>query len=529
MKVDKIVVVGGGSAGWMSAALLAKLYPSIKITVIEDPNTPPIGVGESTYEGIRYFCRLLEIDEKNFFKTTNASIKIGLQFADLYDTDKNYEDFIYPFGGANTVGTTRGLEDWFIKKELYPETSLSDFYESFYPQALLAKHNRFSKNSFGELGTFNPDLHTALHFDAIKFGGWLRDNYCIPRGVTLLKKTVEHIPVTETGIEKLIFNDSSSLSADLYVDCTGFKSLLLDKTLNEPFVSFNDVLPNNRAWAVQLEYVDKQLELDALTKCTFIENGWCWNIPLWSRLGAGYVYSDKFVDPEDALKEFKSYLKSSKMKVPRTEELLETLTFNDIKMRVGIHERVWVKNVVAIGLAAGFIEPLESNGLFTVHNFLYHLVRALEREKVSQWSIDVFNRSTYLEYFRFVEFIRLHYALSLRTDTSYWKANFDRSFDFDSYTPDERENSHLHMLFTSKVLRAVAPPTGGLSPISVGLNYRTIDKIPIAIGAMEERIDLKVDTKKSFDYLLARKREWEEHVLESPTFYEYLKTEYYSE
>jgi len=528
MRISSIAIVGGGSAGWMSAAILAKVYPHLKITVIEDPNTPPIGVGESTYEGIRYYCRVLEIDEKSFFKHTNASIKIGLKFADLYDVDKKHEDFIYPFGTANVNGTKWGLEEWFIKKELYPETPLSEYYESYFPQALLAKHNRFSKNTNGELGTFNPVIHTALHFDAIKFGSWLRDIYCLPKGVTLIQKTVEEIPVNENGIESLIFNDRTSISADLYIDCTGFKSLLLGKALNEKFLSFEDVLPNNRAWATQLDYLDKKTELDALTTCTFLENGWCWNIPLWSRLGTGYVYSDKFVEPEVALEEFKKYLKSSKIKIPRTDEILNNAKFIDIKMRVGIHERTWVKNTVAIGLSAGFIEPLESTGLFTVHNFLFQLIRALEREKVSQWAIDVYNRAVYLDYYRLVEFIRMHYALSIRNDTPYWKANFSRSYNLDLNTEADRQG-HLQQLFTAKVLKSKTFPIGGMNPISTGMHYPTVDKIPLIIGEFEQGLNYKVDMQPNFEFLDNRRRYWESQVLENPTFYDYLKMEYYDE
>lgn len=487
----KIAIVGGGSAGWMTASILVKIYPHLNISVIEDPNTPPIGVGESTYEGIRHYCSILEIDEKSFFKHTDASIKIGLQFSGLYDTENENEDFLYPFGGAATYGTRWGLEDWLIKKNIYPDTPNSQFVESYFPQALLAKHNRFSKNENNQFDNFRPVFDTALHFDAIKFGGWLRDHYCLPKGVSLIKSKVAHIPIDENGVQKLVLDNGDHISADLYVDCTGFKSLILDKTLNEPFLSFNDVLPNNRAWAAQLPYLDKKKELDSVTKCTFIENGWCWNIPLWSRLGSGYVYSDKFVSPDDALQEFKKYLMSNKMTCPRTQSQLESITFNDIKMRVGIHERTWVKNVVAIGLSAGFIEPLESNGLFTVHTFLYHLIRALERGSVSQWTKDVYNRSVYLEYFKFAEFIRMHYALSIRKDTPYWKTNFNRSYDFSVYTAYEKENSHIYQLFYAKTEKYNTFPQGGISIISSGLNYPTLDRIPIAIGEINNRMNYK--------------------------------------
>jgi tryptophan halogenase len=523
-----IVIVGGGSAGWMTAAILAKLYPNFNIRLIEDPDTPPIGVGESTYEGIRHYCSILEIDEKSFFSYTDASIKIGLQFSGLYDIGDEHKDFIYPFGGANLDGTLWGMQDWLIKKHLYPETPSSEFTESYFPQALLAKHNRFSKNENQELGSFRPVFDTALHFDAIKFGGWLRDSYCIPRGVVLLKNKVVDILVSDEGVDNLVLDDGSIINANLYIDCTGFKSLLLAGALNEPFKSFNDVLPNNRAWATQLPYLDKRKELDSVTKCTFIDNGWCWNIPLWSRLGTGYVYSDKFVEPEKALEEFKKHLMSNKMASPRTLKDLDSASFVDIKMRVGIHERTWVKNVVAIGLSAAFIEPLESNGLFTVHNFLYHLVRALERGKVSQWTKDVYNKSTYLEYFGFVEFIRMHYALSVRTDTPYWKSNFDRSYEFDSYKPMEKDLSHLHNLITSKIQKYTTFPVGGISIISSGLNYPTIDRIPFLIGEINNRMNYKTDLNENFLYLDSRRISWENEALKSPTLYDFLEKEYYS-
>ena len=525
----KIVIVGGGSSGWMTAAILAKLYPKFEINVVEDPDTPPIGVGESTYEGIRHYCSILEIDEKSFFSRTDASTKIGLQFSGLYDVGDEHKDFLYPFGGANVSGTLWGMEDWLIKKHLYPETPNSEFVESYFPQALLAKHNRFSKNENKEFDSFRPTLDTALHFDAIKFGGWLRDYYCIPKGVKLLKNKVIHVSVTENGVENLKLDDSSILTADLYIDCTGFKSLLLGEALGEPFKSFNDVLPNNRAWATQLPYLDKSKELDSVTKCTFIDNGWCWNIPLWSRLGTGYVYSDKFVEPEKALEEFKKHLTSTKMTVPRTLKDLDSASFVDIKMRVGIHERTWVKNVVAIGLSAGFIEPLESNGLFTVHNFLYHLVRALERGKVSQWSKDVYNKSTYLEYFGFVEFIRMHYALSVRTDTEYWKSNFNRSYNFDNYKPMEKDLSHLHNLIIAKTQTYKTFPVGGVSIISSGLNYPTLDRTPILIGELNNRMNYKTDLNEKFLHLDLRRLSWEKEALKSPTLYEFLKKEYYSD
>ena len=177
------------------------------------------------------------------------------------------------------------------------------------------------------------------------------------------------------------------------------------------------MLPNNSAWATRIPYTNKKKELNLYTNCTAYNNGWIWNIPLWSRMGTGYVYSDKFISDDDALKEFKTYLGK------------RDLDFKKIKMRVGIQKRLWVKNVVAIGLSAGFIEPLESNGLYSVHEFLFHLSRTLRRDVVTQYEKDAFSFACKHAFYVFAEFVAMHYALSQRTDTPYWKANFNKTWD----------------------------------------------------------------------------------------------------
>jgi tryptophan halogenase len=521
--INSITVVGGGSAGWMTAAILVKSFPEKTITVIEDPNTPPIGVGESTYEGIRYYCEFIGIDEKSFFKETNASLKLGISFTNFYKKS-GYPTFLYPFGSPYMGGTRWGLEDWLIKKYVHKDTPVTEYAESYFAQAALAKHGRFNENNSGEFGSFNPTLDTALHFDAIKFGGWLRDFFCLPQGVILKKNKVLDINIDVNGIESLILDSGENLTSDLFVDCTGFKSLLLGKALKEPFIPYTDVLPNNRAWATQISYKDKKVELSSVTKCTAIQNGWCWDIPLWSRLGAGYVYSDKFVNPETALEEFKQHLTSNEMAVSRSREEVDALEYKDIQMRVGIHERTWVGNVVAIGLSAGFIEPLESNGLFTVHEFLYQLVRTLLRGSVSQWDKDVYNNATKEKYDGFVEFIRLHYALSLRDDTEYWKANLKRSYNF-SLKIDSL--SHLNTVKNIKTKTFDIPALGGNNWISVGMNYFLLDDVSIKLGEIKNHMNYKKDLSTDFIHLDEKRIIWNNRALNSPTMYEYLKDKYY--
>jgi len=527
MYKDNIIIVGGGSAGWMSASILIKSFPNSNICVIESPKHPPIGVGESTYDGIRFFCGYIGLDEKDFFQYTDASIKLGINFTDFYEKDYG-ETFLYPFGNPFLENTKWGLDDWLVRKCLYPDIPVTDFAESYFPQAHLVKYNRFSDNFNKEFNNFNPLVDTALHFDAIKFGQWLKNRYCIPRGVNSIIDEVTHIQVSENGVDYLVLGNGEKIYGSLFIDCTGFKSMILSGALKEKFISYEDVLPNNRAWATRIEYKDKEKELRTVTTCTALGHGWVWDIPLWSRLGAGYVYSDKFIDPENALNEFKDYLKSNKIVVSRNDEEINNLDFNDIKMRVGIHERTWVKNVVAIGLSAGFIEPLESNGLFTVYEFLFQLVRALQREKSSQWDIDNYNLVTKDIYDGFVEFIILHYALGIRNDTNYWQHNFNRSYDLTKYDLSKEHSSLLLTMHKKKTTTFQPAVKGGITWISSGLHYHILDPVSMKIGEIMNNSNYKQDMEKYFINLDKKKKIWSSNALKSPTLYEYLKNNYYS-
>ena len=404
MKINKIVIVGGGSAGWMTAATLVKSFPDKEICLIESPDVPTVGVGESTLGGIRTWCRWIGIDDRPdlFFKDTDASLKLSIKFTDFHKKDGGA--FHYPFGKAMLDGDRNPFFDWEVKKYYYPETPVEDFSRCIFSASSLFENNKYSLNETGEFDNFNPNDDVAYHFNATKFGEWLKVNYCVPNGVEHIQATVAELPTDESGIKHLVLDSGEVVTADLFVDCTGFKSLLLSEALKEPFISYSDMLPNNSAWATQIPYKDKENELEGYTNCTAIENGWCWNIPLWSRVGTGYVYSDKFVDDEAAKEEFKQYLMSDKMVVPRTREEVDALTYRPIKMRVGIHERTWVKNVVAIGLSAGFIEPLESNGLFSVHEFLWKLLDVLYLEDINQFNRDMYNETVHDKFNDFAKF-----------------------------------------------------------------------------------------------------------------------------
>ena len=459
--MNNIIILGGGSAGWMTAATLIKVFPKKNITVIESPDKKTIGVGESTLGQINEWLDLLDIKDEDFMPYTKASYKLSIKFNNFYKLKDN--GFHYPFGSILENQEVGPKETWFFKKRF--ETTIQDYANYISPNMWLVNNNVLFKNEKNEIPLFDFKKHVAYHFDAVKFAEWLQKYYCIPKGVKHISEDIKSIEQDETGIISL----NKKHSADLYIDCTGFSSLLLGKTLKEPFNDYSNLLPNNKAWATNIKYSNKEKQLKPYTCCTAIDNGWVWNIPSWDKIGTGYVYSDKFVSDEQALEEFKNYLG------------LKDLEFRNIKMRVGIHKRIFVKNVCAIGLSAGFIEPLESNGLLSVHEFLLKLIKVLKRDHISQWDRDNFNISCKNFFDSFAEFVAFHYALSHRTDTEYWKNINNKSFYNERIIDSElKENisafMERHKWFSSH---------GGAHYISTGMNYFGVDvvdkEIPVNI------------------------------------------------
>jgi tryptophan halogenase len=520
----KIVIVGGGSAGWMSASMLIKEFPNYEIVLVESPDTPTVGVGESTINGIKQFCNYLGINEKEFLSFTDGSYKLAIQFKDF---DKlNSRPFLYPFGHPVVGGTNRGVQDWLIKKYVLPETPVQDLAESFFPAALMVKHGVFFNNlNYSVVDGFNQNIGVAYHFDATKFAFWLRDHYALPKGVTHVIDHVSQIDTENRSVSRLVLKSGQVISGDLYVDCTGFSSKLLGEALQEEFIDYSDLLPNNRAWATQVKYIDKEKELKPVTTCTAIQNGWVWDIPLWSRIGTGYVYSDKFITPEDALEEFKNYLQSDKVDCPKSKEQIDTLVFKDVKMRVGIHKKTWVGNTVAIGLSAGFIEPLESSGLYTVHEFLFQLVRALSRGNPSAWDIETYNTAIFRLFNEFAEFVALHYALTKRDDTEYWRAITRKDF----MAHAKEHPSFFSAIVDSKTRLAVTPDRGGYPWVLVGMGYLGLDKVSGFLLQADLDIPVADAYMPEIVFLTKRKEHWESKITGNTSLYKYLKNNIYFE
>lgn len=517
-EIKNVIVIGGGSAGWMTATTFIRNFKeTLKITVIESPNISTVGVGESTIGGISTWLESVGLNDISLFaKETDATLKLSIRFEDFYRIGDG--GWHYPFGQANYFGTVDHSNDWCIKKIYYPETPFSDFAETYNSQMALVKNNKLSDNFTG----FDFKRDKALHFDATKFGLFLKNKVCIPEGVIYIKSEVKDIKLDEDGsIKNITLENGQVLTADLFIDCTGFNSLLLDKTLKEEFVSYENILPNNSAWATRLPYKDKEKEINSYTNCTAIENGWVWQIPLWSRWGTGYVYSDKYVSEDDALVEFKNFIKRKGY-----GNLTDDLEFRKLKMRVGLHERLWVKNVVAIGLSAGFIEPLESNGLYTVHEFLRLLMIILKRRKyIAQFDRDNYNHKCVDMFIQFSRFVAMHYALSHRDDTKYWRDVSQRKWT----EIDGRVSSSWYNVFDQLSKRNKMNGDDGYVFLGAGMHV-----LPITNEILRDQLcdkdwkeKNKLTVKPRLDYLEDRKKNWDILTKDCKSTYQFLKEKYY--
>lgn len=518
--VKKIIIVGGGSAGWMTAATLASQLKNVTIKVIESPNIPTVGVGESTVGGVRAWLRMVGIQDHDFVKHTDASYKLAIKFNNFYTKDSG--SWYYPFGQPVFENCMHKRDDWFIKKTLYPDTPSSDYVDCYYPQMALVNQNRMVVDH-PDLKGFDFYNDTAFHFDAAKLGIWLRDVFCKNLGVEHISAEVVDCLQDRIGIQKIILDNGAEHTADLFVDCTGFSSLLLGKTLNVPFNSYEHILPNNRAWATRVQYTDKEAQLDSVTDCTALDNGWVWNIPLWSRIGTGYVYSDKFINPEDAKKDFIAHLQTKGYNTDNCE-------FKDIQMRVGIHEKLWVKNVVAIGLSAAFIEPLESTGLLTTHDFAINLVRILTRNNsYSQWDRDEFNLVCEDTFNYWASFVSMHYALSHRNDSEYWCAATEKSYT--SLLP-KLSNVQTQGLYFQSIYQKnfvdFLQDDDGVNCLAAGMNWNAND-VTVLNKIFPKHIDKKQEFAKMIDNLESRKQKWNSAVQSVPSLNQFLLENFYKD
>jgi len=402
MNLNNICIVGGGTSGWMLAAAMEKHSPSIKVTLVESPEVGNIGVGESTVPVVSRFIEdYLGFEEKEWMPFCDAVYKTSIKFNNF----KNLEHSLYhPFWGPRE-GELNGL-NWAVKKALDASTSSAEYYQSYYSSVLMSRDNTFKKTT---------DFNYAHHLDATKFGEFCK-NHC--SSINHVIGHISEVPLTSEGaIDKLVFRDGRTIRADLYIDCTGFSALLLGKTLKEEFIYSKDYLLNDSAVVTRIPYEEdsKKDEVLPYTDCTALTAGWVWNIPLWSRVGVGYVYSSSYASKEEAQEEFKQHLKE------RFGSRAEEAEFAHIPIKAGRYKRPWVKNCASLVLSSGFVEPLESTGLALMVLQVKTLVSLFSAGTYNSLDRDIFNTASNTHVDEVVDFISVHYSSTDRCDSPYWK------------------------------------------------------------------------------------------------------------
>jgi len=400
--IGSIAVVGGGTAGWIAASVLARALPGsgCAITVVESPDIGTVGVGEATIPPIVDLLRFLSINEADFVRHTQATYKLGIRFSDWRRAGHSYW---HPFG---TFGDTINLRPFYHawQKALAEGASLQ--VADFSLCATLGEQGRFR---FPDASAAGPvaGLRYALHFDAGLVARYLRA-YAVKLGVTSLERTVATATQRADGrIDELVFTDGSRLQADLYIDCSGFHGLLIEKTLQTGYVDWSSMLPCDRAVVVQTEGGPPR---PPYTESIAHSAGWRWRIPLQHRNGNGYVYSSAHISDEAALGEL--------LRAPIGQVLTEPRV---IRFVTGRRRLFWNRNCVALGLASGFLEPLESTSIHLVVSGVYKLLEHFPDLDFDQHNIDSYNTELVHELERVRDFIVMHYCLTERTDTPLWR------------------------------------------------------------------------------------------------------------
>lgn len=415
--INSVVIVGGGTAGWMTASYLKAAFEDrIQVTLVESAQVSRIGVGEATFSTVRHFFDFLGLDERDWLPKAAGGYKLGIRFQDWSTPG---EHFYHPFERLRVVDGFN-LADWWLElgdrsrpfdRQCFITTALCDNKRS--PRMM--DGSLFSAGLDGPLGKSTlaeqrAQFPYAYHFDADAVAQYLAE-YATKRGVRHIVDNVTGIDQDERGwITAVRSAEHGDLTGDLFIDCTGFRGLLINKAMGAQFESFTDVLPNNRAVALRVPREDAT-EMDPYTSAVAMSAGWRWNIPLFRRNGTGYVYSDQFISPEEAETELRAAVGPTADDQPA----------NHIQMRIGRNDRAWIGNCVAVGLSYAFVEPLESTGIFFIQYAIEQLVRHFPDASWNTGLVADFNDRMHNVVEGVKEFLVLHYKAAQREDTPYWK------------------------------------------------------------------------------------------------------------
>ncbi len=413
--VENITIVGGGTAGWLAASILHAALngrnegPGINITLIESPSIPTVGVGEATTVSMGVTLGLLKVDEKDFIKRCNGSFKGAVKFSNWdHDKDGNPTTFFHPF---EAPGYLYGMHLAYYYNKVAKKGGQPSFVHSVVPS--LAMIEQFKAPRTFDAKDFNGGaIPYAYHMDATLVAAYLGE-YAAGLGIKHIRDDVDAVNLDERGwVKSLSLREGGEHPIEFVIDCTGFRGLIINETLKEPFLPYGDWLLCDRALALQIPHAEDG-RIAPYTSSTGLDSGWMWNVPLYTRLGTGYVFSSQFATDQEATDEYLAHL-------GLTDSGLEPKV---LPMRIGRSRRNWVNNCLAIGLAGGFIEPLESTSIHFTQMAIRWFIDHFPDKAMSPALADAYNKLTTNLYEDIRDFITMHYLTSNRTDTPFWLAS----------------------------------------------------------------------------------------------------------
>jgi tryptophan halogenase len=401
--IETIAVIGGGTSGWMAASALAKMLgPSVSIRLIESEEIGTVGVGEATIPALTFFNKMLEIDEAEFIRQTQGTFKLGIEFVDWARLGDVY------FHGFGTLGLDFNSIPFHHYWTRAFKAGKAKSIDAYSLNAAAAPLGKFMVSAIdAPKNTPLADIAYAYHFDAGLYAKYLR-SYAEKRGVRRTEgKVVQVIQRSEDGyVDAVVMESGEKIGADLFVDCSGFRGLLIEQTLKAGYEDWSHWLPCNRAVAAPCENAGPPTPF---VRCTARDAGWTWRIPLQHRTGNGYVYSSNYIGDEEAAGKLLSWLDGRALGDPRV-----------LRFIPGQRKKCWDKNVVAIGLSSGFLEPLESTSIHLIQSSINRLLSLFPDRGFDQSMIDRYNAQSRFEIERIRDFIILHFCATERSDTPFW-------------------------------------------------------------------------------------------------------------